>query len=55
MVKAKMKTNNGKMITKSQAETSSNKDKKISTVLSSTPFDNNKLENVLILQGGGSL
>jgi NTE family protein len=55
MVKAKMKTNNGKMITKSQAETSSNKDKKISTVLSSIPFDNNKLENVLILQGGGSL
>jgi NTE family protein len=53
--KAKMKTNNGKMITKSQADTSSNKDKKISTVLSSTPFDNNKLENVLILQGGGSL
>src|ERR671911_3186234 len=54
-----MKANNGKMITKSHAYTSSNKDKDSSTVSSSpslrTPFDNNRLENVLILQGGGSL
>src|SRR5215217_830552 len=54
-----MKTNNGKMITKSHVDTSSNKDKNISTVSSSPslrkPFDNSRLENVLILQGGGSL
>jgi NTE family protein len=54
-----MKANNGKMITKSHAYTSSNKDKNISTVSSSPslrkPFDNSRLENVLILQGGGSL
>jgi hypothetical protein len=47
-----MKANNGKMITKSHADTSSNKDKNISTVSSSpslrTPFDNSRLENVLI-------
>jgi NTE family protein len=42
------------MLTKSHADTSSNKDKNISTV-SRLPFDNNRLENVLILQGGGSL
>src|SRR5215207_5035231 len=54
-----MKANNGKMITKSHAYTSSNKDKDSSTVSSSpslrTPFDNNRRDNVLILQGGGSL
>src|SRR5918994_3115445 len=54
-----MKANNGKMITKSHAYTSSNKDKDSSTVSSSPslrkPFDNSRLENVLILQGGGSL
>jgi NTE family protein len=56
-----MKTNNGKMITKSHTDTSSNKDKNSSTVSSSSssssrsPFDNSRLENVLILQGGGSL
>ena len=55
-----MKTNNGKMITKSHADTSLDKDKNSSTVSSSSssrssPFDNNRLENVLILQGGGSL
>ena len=52
--KVKTKTNNEKMLTKSHADTSSNKDKNISTV-SRLPFDNNRLENVLILQGGGSL
>jgi NTE family protein len=52
--KVKMKTNNGKMITKSHADTSLDKDKNSSTV-SRSPFDNNRLENVLILQGGGSL
>ena len=43
-------------MTEGQADTSSNKDNsnsKRSTVSSSA--DNNKLENVLILQGGGSL
>ena len=55
-----MKTNNRKMITKSNADTSLNKDKNSSTISSSSssrssPFDNNRLENVLILQGGGSL
>jgi NTE family protein len=54
-----MKTNNRKMITKSNADTSLNKDRNSSTVSSSSssrsPFDNNRLENVLILQGGGSL
>src|ERR687895_904829 len=54
-----MKTNNGKMLT-NHADITSNKDKNSSTVLSSSSsrssFDNNnKLENVLILQGGGSL
>jgi hypothetical protein len=47
-----MKANNGKMITKSHAYTSSNKDKDSSTVSSSpslrTPFDNNRRDNVLI-------
>jgi NTE family protein len=54
-----MKTNNRKMITKSNADTSLNKDRNSSTVSSSSssrsPFENNRLENVLILQGGGSL
>jgi NTE family protein len=53
-----MKTNNGKMITKSNADTSLNKDKNRGTISSPSsrlPFDNNRLENVLILQGGGSL
>ena len=51
-----MKTNNEKMMTKSQADTSSNKDKMSSSrSLSSSAADNNRLENVLILQGGGSL
>ena len=48
------------MITKSHANTSSTKYNDIGTVSSpssssQSPFDNNKLENVLILQGGGSL
>jgi NTE family protein len=53
-----MKTNNGKMLT-NHADITSNKDKNSSTVLSSSSrssFDNNnRFENVLILQGGGSL
>src|SRR5918995_3258717 len=53
-----MKTNNGKMLT-NHADITSNKDKNSSTVSSSSSrssFDNNnRLENVLILQGGGSL
>src|SRR5919106_6417185 len=52
-----MKTNNGKMLT-NHADITSNKDKNSSTVSSSSSrssFNNNKLENVLILQGGGSL
>ena len=44
------------MITKSQADTSSNKDNKILALFCHQHHsDNNKLENVLILQGGGSL
>ncbi|HYZ58628.1 MAG TPA: hypothetical protein VE544_03145 [Nitrososphaeraceae archaeon] len=47
------------MMTEGQADISSNKDisnSKRSTVSSSSSAaDNNKLENVLILQGGGSL
>src|SRR5919107_2897595 len=53
-----MKTNNKKEIKKSHAYTSLNKDKDSSPVSSPslrTPLDNNRLENVLILQGGGSL
>jgi NTE family protein len=53
-----MKTNNKKKIKKSHAYTSLNKDKDsspISSPSSRTPLDNNRLENVLILQGGGSL
>jgi NTE family protein len=57
-----MKINNEKMITKSQADTSSNKDKNdkhsgrtISSSRSSSEDNNNRLENVLVLQGGGSL
>src|ERR687891_2566078 len=52
-----MKTNNGKMLT-NHADITSNKDKNSSTVSSSSSpssFNNNILENVLILQGGGSL
>jgi NTE family protein len=54
-----MKINNKKMMTKSQVDTSSNKYNN-STVSSSSrssssAADNNRLENVLILQGGGSL
>jgi NTE family protein len=46
------------MISMNHADTSLNKDKNRGTVLSSSSrsrFDNNRLENVLILQGGGSL
>jgi NTE family protein len=43
------------MITKSQADTSSNKDDNNNSIVSSSAADNNRLENVLILQGGGSL
>ena len=57
-----MKINNEKMITKSQADTLSNKDKidkhsdrTISSSRSSSEDNNNRLENVLVLQGGGSL
>jgi NTE family protein len=57
-----MKINNEKMITKSQADTSSNKDKidkhsdrTVSSSRSSSEDNNNRLENVLVLQGGGSL
>jgi NTE family protein len=50
-----MKTNNKKMMTKSHADTSSNKDKVSSSRSLSAAADNNRLENVLILQGGGSL
>jgi NTE family protein len=57
-----MKTNNEKMITKKQADTSSNKDKNdkhsdstVSSSRSSSEDNNKRLENVLVLQGGGSL
>src|SRR5919107_2767633 len=53
-----MKINNEKMITKSQADTSSNKDKNdkhSGRTISSSEDNNNRLENVLVLQGGGSL
>ena len=54
-----MKINNEKMTTKSQPDISSNKDKNDkhsgSTVSSSLEDNNNRLENVLVLQGGGSL
>ena len=57
-----MKINNEKMITKSQADTLSNKDKidkhsgrTVSSSRSSSEDNNNRLENVLVLQGGGSL
>jgi NTE family protein len=43
------------MMTKSQADTSSNKDDNNNSIVSSSAADNNRLENVLILQGGGSL
>src|ERR671935_526232 len=46
------------MMTEGRVDTSSNTDNsnsKRSTVSSSSSADNNKLENVLILQGGGSL
>src|SRR2546428_12117065 len=45
------------MMTEGQANTSSNKDNSNSKrrTVSSSSADNNKLENVLILQGGGSL
>jgi NTE family protein len=49
------------MMTKSQADTSSNKDNNNNSTVSSSPSRssaaayNNRLENVLILQGGGSL
>jgi NTE family protein len=51
-------------MTKGQTDTSSNKDNSNNRVVSSSPSrssrsssvaDNNRLENVLILQGGGSL
>jgi NTE family protein len=53
-----MKTNNKKMMTKSHADTSSSKDKVSSSrslSAAAAAADNNRLENVLILQGGGSL
>jgi NTE family protein len=57
-----MKINNEKMITKSQADTSSKKEKNdkhsgstMSSSRSSSEDNNNRLENVLVLQGGGSL
>ena len=57
-----MKINDEKMITKRQADTSSNKDKNdkhsgstVSSSRSSSEDNNNRLENVLVLQGGGSL
>jgi NTE family protein len=43
------------MMTKSQADTSSNKDDNNNSIVSSSAADSNRLENVLILQGGGSL
>ena len=45
------------MMTEGRADTSSNKDNSNSkrSTVSSSSADNNKLENVLILQGGGSL
>jgi NTE family protein len=43
------------MMTKSQADTSSNKDDNNNSIVSSSAADYNRLENVLILQGGGSL
>jgi predicted acylesterase/phospholipase RssA len=62
-----MKTNNEKMMTKSDTNTSSNKDNSSSSNASRLPSspsprssissadNNNRLENVLVLQGGGSL
>jgi NTE family protein len=57
-----MKINNEKMTTKSQPDISSNKDKNdkhsgstVSSSRSSSEDNNNRLENVLVLQGGGSL
>ena len=57
-----MKINDEKMITKRQADISSNKDKNdkhngstVSSSRSSSEDNNNRLENVLVLQGGGSL
>ena len=57
-----MKINNEKMTTKSQADISSTKDKNdkhsgstVSSSRSSSEDNNNRLENVLVLQGGGSL
>lgn len=62
-----MKTNNEKMMTKSDTNTSSNKDNSSSSNASRLPSspsprsslssadNNNKIENVLVLQGGGSL
>ena len=42
------------MITKNHVDTSLNIDKNNSSVLSRLPYKNNRLENVLVLQGGGS-
>src|ERR671928_2244477 len=42
-------------MTVGRADTSSNRDNKNSTQSSPRSINNNKLENVLILQGGGSL
>jgi NTE family protein len=62
-----MKTNNEKKMTKSDTNTSSNKDNSSSSNASRLPSspsprsslssadNNNKIENVLVLQGGGSL
>jgi NTE family protein len=62
-----MKTNNEKMMTKSDTNTSSNKHNSSSSNASRLPLspsprssissadNNNRLENVLVLQGGGSL
>ena len=58
-----MNTNNERMITMNQADTLANKDNynnyngssTVSSSRSSSAHNNNKIENVLVLQGGGSL
>jgi NTE family protein len=58
-----MNTNNERMITMNQADTLANKDNNnnynssstVSSSRSSSAHNNNKIENVLVLQGGGSL
>jgi hypothetical protein len=52
-----MKKNNGKRITKNRIDTPLNKDNidSNSRAIELLPHKNKKIENVLILQGGGSL